>query len=159
MRVSRVGACLNCEVLLHISANHVSTEEAATDFVCVYNKVRHVVICGHSDCKAMNAVYEHLSEPEKIDFTAPIHAWLRKECVKTTEKFKKRVASATTPLVFCEDIPELRFEALIDLEGQLSGGDKMSKVGDKETLVFTLAMLLRANNVVIQQRPIDYQRF
>ena len=33
------------------------------------------------------------------------------------------------PVVFCADIPELRFEALIDPNNDLGNNDKLSKVG------------------------------
>ena len=60
------------------------------DFVCVHNHVRHAVICGHSDCRAMYAVYEHYKHPETVDFTSPIHSHLKIHGEMSREKLKKR---------------------------------------------------------------------
>lgn len=32
-------------------------ESAALELGCVVNDIRHVIVCGHSDCKAMNLLY------------------------------------------------------------------------------------------------------
>lgn len=32
-------------------------EPAALELGCVVNDIRHVIVCGHSDCKAMNLLY------------------------------------------------------------------------------------------------------
>lgn len=32
-------------------------ESAALELGCVINDIRHVIVCGHSDCKAMNLLY------------------------------------------------------------------------------------------------------
>jgi carbonic anhydrase len=39
-----------------------------------------------------------------------------------------RLEHPTKPVVFCADIPELRFEALIDPNNELGNSDKLSKV-------------------------------
>lgn len=33
-------------------------EPAALELGCVVNDIRHVIVCGHSDCKAMNLLYQ-----------------------------------------------------------------------------------------------------
>ena len=32
-------------------------EPAALELGCVINDIRHIIVCGHSDCKAMNLLY------------------------------------------------------------------------------------------------------
>lgn len=32
-------------------------EPAALELGCVVNDIRHIIVCGHSDCKAMNLLY------------------------------------------------------------------------------------------------------
>lgn len=48
-------------------------EPAALELGCVVNDIRHVIVCGHSDCKAMNLLYalrdeEFASQVRLIDF-------------------------------------------------------------------------------------------
>lgn len=67
----------------------VSTEAAALELGCVMNKVKHIVVCGHSDCKAMNLLYTMRQDFEadgttfKAEVTAenlssPMRQWLRR---------------------------------------------------------------------------------
>lgn len=32
-------------------------EPAALELGCVVNDIRHIIVCGHSDCKAINLLY------------------------------------------------------------------------------------------------------
>ena len=47
-----------------VSTNSVATEPAVFELACVHNSVKHVVICGHSDCKAVNPLYDLHTDPE-----------------------------------------------------------------------------------------------
>ena len=47
-----------------VSTNSVATEPAVFELACVHNSVKHVVICGHSDCKAVNLLYDLHTDPE-----------------------------------------------------------------------------------------------
>lgn len=40
-----------------------SNEPAALELGCVVNDIRHIIVCGHSDCKAINLLYK-LRDPE-----------------------------------------------------------------------------------------------
>lgn len=31
--------------------NHITTEPAALELGCIVNNIKHVIVCGHSDCK------------------------------------------------------------------------------------------------------------
>ena len=33
------------------------------ELACVMNQVKHVVVCGHSDCKAVNLLYDIHTDP------------------------------------------------------------------------------------------------
>ena len=35
-----------------------TNEPAALELSCVINDVRHIIVCGHSDCKAINLLYQ-----------------------------------------------------------------------------------------------------
>jgi len=42
---------------------YFSCEPAGLELGCVVNDIRHIVVCGHSDCKAMNLLHQ-LQDPE-----------------------------------------------------------------------------------------------
>jgi carbonic anhydrase len=46
-----------------VSVNSTATEPAVLELACVMNQVKHVVICGHSDCKAVNLLYDIHTDP------------------------------------------------------------------------------------------------
>ncbi|SFR94679.1 carbonic anhydrase [Dyella sp. OK004] len=54
-------------------AQHVSGVVAAIEYAVKVLQVRHIVICGHSDCGAMKA----LQAPEKIAHMPSVAAWLK----------------------------------------------------------------------------------
>lgn len=35
-----------------------TNEPAALELGCVVNDIRHIIVCGHSDCKAINLLYK-----------------------------------------------------------------------------------------------------
>jgi len=41
----------------HFADEYTMCESAALELGCVVNGIRHVIVCGHSDCKAMNLLY------------------------------------------------------------------------------------------------------
>lgn len=41
----------------HFHDEFFSCEPAALELGCVVNDIRHIIVCGHSDCKAMNLLY------------------------------------------------------------------------------------------------------
>ncbi|XP_037898734.1 beta carbonic anhydrase 1-like [Glossina fuscipes] len=41
----------------HFQDEHFSCEPAALELGCVVNDILHSIVCGHSDCKAMNLLY------------------------------------------------------------------------------------------------------
>ena len=56
-----------------------ATEPAMLELGCVVQGIKHVIVCGHSDCKAMNALYSlHKAEQWSPDQKeqSPIKAWL-----------------------------------------------------------------------------------
>ena len=73
---------------LKIDTNKVSTEAAALELGCVMNAVKHVVVCGHSDCKAVNLLHTMrnsfddsgktlLPETDVEAMNSPMRRWLR----------------------------------------------------------------------------------
>lgn len=66
-------------------------ESAALELGCVVNDIRHVIVCGHSDCKAMNLLYalrdEEFASQVRLFRVFPIFLFL----------FEKRVSSLSFP--------------------------------------------------------------
>lgn len=54
----------------HFQDEYFSCEPAALELGCVVNDIRHIIVCGHSDCKAMNLLYQ-LRDP---DFASKVSA-------------------------------------------------------------------------------------
>lgn len=42
----------------HFLDELTTNEPAALELGCVVNDIRHIIVCGHSDCKAMNLLYK-----------------------------------------------------------------------------------------------------
>lgn len=47
----------------HFQDEYFSCEPAGLELGCVVNNIKHIIVCGHSDCKAMNLLYQ-LRDPE-----------------------------------------------------------------------------------------------
>lgn len=42
----------------HFLDELTTNEPAALELGCVVNDIRHIIVCGHSDCKAINLLYK-----------------------------------------------------------------------------------------------------
>lgn len=42
----------------HFLDEFTTNEPAALELGCVVNDIRHIIVCGHSDCKAINLLYK-----------------------------------------------------------------------------------------------------
>lgn len=42
----------------HFLDELTTNEPAALELGCVANDIRHIIVCGHSDCKAINLLYK-----------------------------------------------------------------------------------------------------
>lgn len=63
----------------HFQDEHYSCEPAALELGCVVNDIRHIIVCGHSDCKAMNLLYQ-LRDPE---FASKVSLYINTCCCLT----------------------------------------------------------------------------
>ena len=73
-----------------VSANSVATEPAVFELACVLNNVKHVVICGHSDCKAVNLLYDLHTDPEasvRGDTFSPLKEWVANHGRRSVKEF------------------------------------------------------------------------
>uniref|UniRef100_A0AC34R2Q7 Carbonic anhydrase n=1 Tax=Panagrolaimus sp. JU765 TaxID=591449 RepID=A0AC34R2Q7_9BILA len=107
----------------------VSTEPAAMELAVKRGGIRHVLICGHSDCKAINTLYQIYQSPKTFDSSSPMDHWVRANGYLTMQKLHQNLAKKSEPLLFeCEVNPELTFEAIIDPLDKLAVTDKLSQI-------------------------------
>lgn len=65
----------------NVDTSSTATEPATLELGCKINGIKHVIVCGHSDCKAMNLLYTvHKSASWSQDklVESPIKAWLNR---------------------------------------------------------------------------------
>ncbi|CAI6355989.1 unnamed protein product [Macrosiphum euphorbiae] len=116
----------------HFPDEYTSCEPAALELGCVHNDIRHVIVCGHSDCKAMNLL--HLLRDTEYGSTvnrrkSPLRAWLCSHAMSSLEKYQQlQAAGFGAPLVFQAETPLRRISAYIDPDDKLSVTDKLSQV-------------------------------
>lgn len=128
-----------------------TNEPAALELGCVVNDIKHVVVCGHSDCKAMNLLYK-LQDAEfsslvcKIFLSrnlqtltfllfqnnrriSPLRAWLCTHACQSLEKFQQlQLTDFSKPLLFQAETPIRKFVAYIDPDNKFAFEDKLSQV-------------------------------
>lgn len=71
-----------------LDPNTPRAEAAALELACVHNNVNTIVVCGHSDCKAMNLVYENRKEvydPKSKD--GVLKKWLMSNSQRTIQQY------------------------------------------------------------------------
>lgn len=135
----------------HFQDEYFSCEPAALELGCVVNDIRHIIVCGHSDCKAMNLLYK-LRDPDfasKVSAQtsiyalshvclsllqlnrrlSPLRSWLCTHANTSLEKFHEWYdAGMTDPLIFSSETPLRRFVAYIDQEHKFALEDKLSQI-------------------------------
>ncbi|CAH0769303.1 unnamed protein product [Bemisia tabaci] len=116
----------------HFLDELTTNEPAALELGCVVNDIRHIIVCGHSDCKAMNLLHAL----QDVDFASkenrrisPLRAWLCTHAMSSLEKYQQlQVAGFHTPLIFQSETPLRKFVAYIDPENKFSVEDKLSQI-------------------------------
>ncbi|KAF2359995.1 Carbonic anhydrase [Trinorchestia longiramus] len=109
----------------------ITTEPAALELGCTINGIKHVIVCGHSDCKAMNMLHllrnTDISTREIVKHS-PLKAWLVRHGHDTLNKFAQlELSNWQQPLVFQGETPLRRFVAYIDPDDEFSVEDKLSQ--------------------------------
>ncbi|XKL60536.1 hypothetical protein PGB90_007593 [Kerria lacca] len=116
----------------HFLDEATTNEPAALELACVVNDIRHIIVCGHSDCKAMNLLYrlrdiEFASKDNRR--ISPLRAWLCSHAISSLEKYQQlEIAGFDTPLIFQAETPMRKIIAYIDPENKFSIEDKLSQV-------------------------------
>ncbi|XP_028136465.1 beta carbonic anhydrase 1 [Diabrotica virgifera virgifera] len=122
----------------HFVDELTSNEPAALELGCVVNDIRHIIVCGHSDCKAINLLYklqdsEFASQENRR--ISPLRAWLCTHALSSLEKFQQlEVSDYSKPLIFQAETPMRKFVAYIDPENKFAIEDKLSQINTLQQL-------------------------
>lgn len=117
-----------------LSFDAVTTEPGALELGCVRNKIRQVVVCGHSDCKAMGLLHQ-LQDEVGDHIGSPLELWLKKHAGTSISKFQKWKAGGSKDAIqFIAETPKHVFEAYIDRERKFSEVDQLSQINTLQQL-------------------------
>lgn len=122
----------------HFQDEYYSCEPAGLELGCVVNSIRHVIVCGHSDCKAMNLLYM-LRDPKEATQQqrrmSPLRAWLLEHASTSLDIFKNiQSMGFDKPITFSSESHLRRFVAYIDHENRFCIEDKLSQVNTLQQL-------------------------
>ncbi|XP_073947204.1 carbonic anhydrase beta isoform X2 [Choristoneura fumiferana] len=121
----------------HFIDEMTSCEPAALELACIVNDIRHIIVCGHSDCKAMNLLYtlkskeESSTEQRRI---SPLKSWLCNHGKTSLDKFIAMNGDFSNPMLFTAETPQTKFVAYIDPDNKFSTEDKLSQVNTLQQL-------------------------
>lgn len=122
----------------HFLDELTTNEPAALELGCVVNDIRHIIVCGHSDCKAINLLYklqdtEFASQDNRR--ISPLRAWLCTHAMTSLEKFQQlRITNYQQPLIFQAETPMRKFVAYIDPDDEFAIEDKLSQINTLQQL-------------------------
>ena len=114
-----------------MSVNSVATEPAVFELACVLNNIKHIVICGHSDCKAVNMLYDIHTDPTDVPPPAfsPLRAWVTAHGNRSIgEFFRLEAAQFRKPLLLNKLNKTAKFPAYVDVDEKFSVTDKLSMI-------------------------------
>jgi len=114
-----------------VSSQAAATEPAVLELACVMNGVKHVVICGHSDCKAINLLYDLHTDAEQQQAASfsPLRHWVSVHGRRTMHEFAKlEAAQFRRPLLLNKLNKTSKFPAYVDVDEKFTITDKLSMV-------------------------------
>ncbi|KAG5332849.1 BCA1 anhydrase, partial [Acromyrmex heyeri] len=122
----------------HFLDEFTMCEAAALELGCVVNNIRHIIVCGHSDCKAMNLLYalrdkEYASQASRR--MSPLKAWLCAHASSSLTKFHHlEITGFREPILFQGEMSLRKFVAYIDPEDKFAIEDKLSQINTLQQL-------------------------
>ncbi|CAI4226766.1 unnamed protein product [Auanema sp. JU1783] len=136
---SRVGDMFvvrNAGNMIPDSANYgfgsevsVTTEPAALELAVKRGGIRHVLVCGHSDCKAMNLLYQINQNKSNFDSCSPMDHWVRRNGYLSMKRLHERLHIGPDVMRFESEIaPSQSFDAIIDPLDKLPPEGKLSQI-------------------------------
>jgi len=113
----------------------ITTEPAALELAVKRGKIQHVIVCGHSDCKAINTLYCLHKSPSQFDPQSPVDQWLRKHGYGSVKKLEERLERADgMKIKFESDDGTFSLTAQIDPEDAFGVEDKLSQINTLQQL-------------------------
>jgi carbonic anhydrase len=108
----------------------ISTEPAALELAIKRGGSKHIFVCGHSDCKAMNTLYNLYQNLETFSLLSPFDSWLRMQGNKSINRLNEALKSIGKKLLTFQSRThsQFNFEAYIDSLNKLTVEDKLSQV-------------------------------
>lgn len=113
-----------------LDANTPRDTAAAIELACNFNNINSLIVCGHSDCKAMNLVYENRknTSDSTIEKDGVLKTWLMSNSTKTIPKFLELEAEEFKKPLQITITEDQSFEAFIDPENKFGPNDKFSQL-------------------------------
>ncbi|KAF7639475.1 Carbonic anhydrase [Meloidogyne graminicola] len=113
----------------------VTTEPAALELAIKRGNVCQVLVCGHSDCKAINTLYQ-LYNGRAFDPESPMDHWLRHNGHLSIQKLEKLIKNekSSKKLEFASENGLMKFKAKIDPENKYGVEDKLSQINTLQQL-------------------------
>lgn len=114
----------------NLSKDTPRSEEAALELACVYNHVNTIAVCGHSDCKAMNLVYDNRKQEPKSNDSKDgvLKKWLMLNSQETIKRFTELEKYDFKKPVKINISKEISFDAFIDPSNDFAFNDKFSQL-------------------------------
>jgi len=119
----------------------VTTEPAALELAVKRGKIRYVIVCGHSDCKAINTLYNLHQCKEAFDPESPMDHWLRRHGHQSVIKLEEHLERSgyqnqgeVMKMDFSSENSLLKLSASIDPENKFNVEDKLSQINTLQQL-------------------------
>ncbi|KAI6205673.1 hypothetical protein M3Y94_00819200 [Aphelenchoides besseyi] len=115
----------------------VSTEPVAMELAVKRGGIEHVVVLGHSDCKAMNILYDLHQHPDTFEINSAMDQWLRRNGIRSIKRLNEALQFVgKSPVKFhSRTHSQFCFDAYIDPLNKLAVQDKLSQVNVLQQLV------------------------
>ncbi|KHJ46144.1 carbonate dehydratase [Trichuris suis] len=107
-------------------AGAIAEATASLKLACCESKVPEVIVCGHSDCKAMKLLWLLRTEKHQWDLHKPLSSWLMLQGKATLEKYEE-MEETHGSISFLNKWQNLSFEASIDRK-KLNELDQLSQI-------------------------------
>ncbi|BFZ00429.1 hypothetical protein BsWGS_03468 [Bradybaena similaris] len=117
-------------------AGYISSEGGGLELGCIVNNIRNVVICGHSDCRALYALYDMRRNCDHKHHhpQSPLKTWValngRRSANRFSELFPDEVKrnNFADPVIFEVNLGQGLIKAFIDPENEFCIQDKLSQI-------------------------------
>uniref|UniRef100_A0A5S6QII9 Carbonic anhydrase n=1 Tax=Trichuris muris TaxID=70415 RepID=A0A5S6QII9_TRIMR len=138
----------------------IAEASASLELACCVSKVPEIIVCGHSDCKAMKLLWTMKREEPQWDSRKPLQSWLTLQGRATLEKYEE-MKETNGPIKFLNKWQALSFDASIDRKtwnelDQLSQVNCLQQLENIASLEF-MASILKANKAHLHALWLNFE--